>query len=286
MVKCRAAAPPIMRLGGLVLLLLAASLSGCADGKDDPEDHDDGDGGHDETTTAGNQTAGTDPGLPGGTPGATSPFGPNVAPVANLTVDSSNGTAPLNVTFILDAQDANGDALTWGLDVDGDGTDDTNGTEGVLPLNFTYSFLTAGTYNATMHVSDGQAEGNATVMLTVGEAGPGVTQEVAATWVAGPFVVGCFMDTVLGDPNYPAQLDGIAYDSFVVDPATIGLHFTVSMDSDGVADSPGFTFLDAAGNIVYTKFGAQQEGTVPIGAAKGYFWVCAGGPMTGSYLAA
>ncbi|MEK6975045.1 MAG: hypothetical protein AABY18_01720 [Candidatus Thermoplasmatota archaeon] len=92
---------------------------------------------------------------------------------------------------------------------------------------------------------------------------------------------GCFGDIFA--PVYPGQGDGVFYASFTVDAATIGQTFVATVSSDGAADSPGFTVLNEAGDVLSSTFGGMVEGNVPEGAATGIWWVCAGGPMSGTY---
>jgi PKD repeat protein len=89
--------------------------------------------------------------------------------VALLKVDLPNGTAPLNVTFTVDAENRDG-ATAWELDF-GDGTGTASGTQ--LPSNATHSYALNGTFNATVsiHYDDGEVV-NATTSIVVEPGGP------------------------------------------------------------------------------------------------------------------
>ncbi len=75
----------------------------------------------------------------------------NQAPTGSMAVSVPGGAAPLNVSFTVEGQDADGDALNWTLAF-GDGNQ-TNGT--ALPANATHVFAVAGLYNSTFTIDDG-----------------------------------------------------------------------------------------------------------------------------------
>lgn len=123
-----------MRVGIVVALLLTGiALAGCSGGK---EKGDTDDTPSDFPLTVGPTTAAV-----------------NLPPMATLTASHLNGTAPLNVTFNMTGSDPDADNLTWTLDADGDNVTEAEGT--TLPANFTYTYTTNGTFNATFAVSDG-----------------------------------------------------------------------------------------------------------------------------------
>ena len=84
------------------------------------------------------------------------------APTAKLTASVTEGTAPLVVTLGLNGTDADGDALSWTLDLDGDGQADETGDD--LPTTLNHTFAT-GTYNLTLMVSDGGLSTNDTLQI-------------------------------------------------------------------------------------------------------------------------
>ena len=79
--------------------------------------------------------------------------GTNTAPTAGLTLDTASGVAPLPVVATLTGSDADGDELTWTLDL-GDGSAPTKGSLPHDPVGHTYT--KAGTYLARLAVSDGK----------------------------------------------------------------------------------------------------------------------------------
>jgi PKD repeat protein len=90
----------------------------------------------------------------------------NQAPVAVPSANVTSGKGPLAVTFSgLGSTDANGDALTYAWDLDGDNLlDDSTAAQPV----FTYT--TPGTYTVTLKVTDPSgAFGTADIVITVTE---------------------------------------------------------------------------------------------------------------------
>ena len=149
------------------LLLATMVLAGCTS-ENEPQS-DDVNVGTDASTSA---APSVDPSVPdtgeekNGTPdpttGTPQPKA-NVAPVAELTSDVTEGTVPFDVVFEFAADDEDGDELSWTLDVDGDGEVETEGTS--LPANFTYTFDAAGDYTALFSVSDGEETVNRTLEI-------------------------------------------------------------------------------------------------------------------------
>lgn len=87
----------------------------------------------------------------------------NTPPTANLTADVLNGSAPLSVNLTLDGSDADGDDLSWTLEL-GDG----NSTEGdTLPATVAHNFTAAGNYTLWLNVTDGEATATANLTITV-----------------------------------------------------------------------------------------------------------------------
>lgn len=86
----------------------------------------------------------------------------NTAPTVDLVASPSSGEAPLTVEYSIQVSDADGDPLTYRWDL-GDG----NPREGVSSFSRTYS--QAGTYSATVTVTDGrggEVSDTATVTVT------------------------------------------------------------------------------------------------------------------------
>ena len=81
--------------------------------------------------------------------------------IESATASPTSGFGPLQVAFNVTATDADGDALTYSWDFDGDGTEDS----AVEDPSHTYT--APGVYEAEVTVSDGEAERSQTVTVTV-----------------------------------------------------------------------------------------------------------------------
>ena len=88
---------------------------------------------------------------------------PNNAPTAAPTANPTTGTAPLYVDFLANANDTDGDYLTYEWDFDGDGVADSN------LENPSAIFNEVGTYIVTLDVFDGTATTTATVTINVND---------------------------------------------------------------------------------------------------------------------
>lgn len=154
---------------GVALLLLAAVvLAGCSGSSGDPNGESTSTSS--SATTSGSKTS-TGTAKPSASSSGTttaSAGDANQAPTAVLAVNRS-AAAPLQANFTLDGSDPDGDALTWVLSF-GDGTDNQTGT--TLPTNLTHAYAQAGTYNATLLVTDGSLSGTMALTLDITEAGP------------------------------------------------------------------------------------------------------------------
>lgn len=252
----------------VTLLLVLASLSGCFgdSGEDDHDDGDDPDGGMDGND--GNETMNQTNAPPVAALGI---FGPNgTSPGPNGTFE--NVTVPVNITFDIGLQDADGDDLQYTLDVTGDGVPETEGTAVAdnttySPLNFTYGYTDPGVYNITLNVTDG--DGNATVTavlnLTAGQA------SVEQTVITGSASGGCPQCTEAGantGAGYRAGQSGVDSYFTEIKPEWIGLPFLV--ESSG--GDPDASFRDGCGGggtggaAVETHSNAGSEsGVVPAG---------------------
>ena len=54
-------------------------------------------------------------------------------PIASLSVSSSNGYVPFNVSFDIGGYDSDGHIILWNLDLDNDGVPDFGGYGNELP---------------------------------------------------------------------------------------------------------------------------------------------------------
>ena len=247
-----------------VLLALALVLSGCAEKKDeDPEPS--------STTSTSTSRSATSTGGVGGTVATNQP------PTAVLTANST-GDLPLNVTFVLNATDNDGDALAWILDF-GDNATQNGSFPATLGnaskpfahhANVTHTYAAAGSYNATLRLSDGKATTNVTLNLTL-VAGTPFTQFVAE----GTPDLSCTQCSEAGANTGLGYRAGInELDSFFVEiPAdAAGQPFTVT-SSGG---DPDVSFRDscASSGAAVESFNADgpESGLVPAGALCALMW--------------
>lgn len=191
-----------MRTWFAVILTVLAALSGCiSDGDAAPEQtQDDPSSTPEPTATPTNTADPSDEDEPQDTP-APGP-GANTPPATTLSATIEQGTIPFDVVFTMDAVDDDNDTLAWTLDTDGDGVEETSGTELNLPGNFTYTYDAVGEYTVNFTVDDGTdiTVRSITINATAAAAAPPGTQAVmhAGTVVApDPFAAtagGCLFD--------------------------------------------------------------------------------------------
>lgn len=256
-----------MRLVFLAIVtVVSLALAGCSDGGDQ-------DGG--STTSSSSSTGGSSSSTTSSTDSTSAAPAANRAPTGTVSA-AVNGT---NATFTMNGTDLDGDELTWTLDF-GDGAA-ANGTD--LPATSQHAY-TVGNYTANLTISDGEAQSSYEVAVVVAAGAAGGSQEAAGDWVAGSLINGCLSDFILGDPNYPAELDGVTYASFAIDPVTYGQPFSFDITSPAPFTDPGLTMLDADGAILYDSVAVLSD-VVPAGAVTGYFWACDGAMLSGTYSA-
>ena len=112
-------------------------------------------------------------------------FNQNQPPIAVASANPTSGAAPLTVAFDgSTSSDADGDALTYAWDLDGDGAfdDGTNATA-------TFTYTQPGTYTATLRVTDpSAASGTASVTISAGNTPPTAVIDsptAGTTWKVG-----------------------------------------------------------------------------------------------------
>lgn len=251
-----------MRVWIMATVLLSAVLAGCAG---EPVENNDGD------------LMGTDP-APGGNETVEVANVTNAPPMAALNVSIDGLMAVFNITVT----DADNDTINWTLDANGNGTVDHNGTESAL-VNVTYA--AGGNYTALLSVTDGHNVTNITLLVIAIAPEPlPPGQETTVTWIAGTLAPGCLGD-IFGVP-FAQELDGIAYQSFAIEPHTIGYDYTATATADptGGGDA-GLAFLDADWGTISSDFVSRSgAGTVPEGAAYGLFWSCYYVQNTGTFI--
>jgi PKD repeat protein len=208
----------------VVILLtawLTASLAGCSSSNDEaPHANDD----VVKTVTAapnGSATTATQ----SQTTSQGGAGGGNKAPTAGLGADKTSGPAPLKVVFSLDGSDPDGDALSWSLDADGDGTPDATGNS--LPKDLSFEYAQLGNYQVKLEVSDGKAvtPKALTIMVIDGsvELTPIVIEgTITGAWLGAPLVGGTYATapnehawTLLGPA--PAIVATLTWDDYAVD---------------------------------------------------------------------
>ena len=282
-----------------VLLMCSLALAGCSD--DSPSEASKLN--PDPAPTPGSATStGTTSSGGSGSSGSSGGSGSstqaaNTPPHATLEASPVSGVSPLTVSFTIDGSDPDGDSLTWSLDLDGDGTPESEGAE--LPASYEHTFE-EGDHTAQLEVSDGNETTTATIQIEV--AAPSAPEPTGPTQVVdGTYTVpleGC----TIAFPSHVAEqdlgtlvgsdLDGVTRVQFAVDEATYGLPFTVTWTFDVGYLYAGLAFTDAEGAIlgdVTTDPSAMEagleevtkEGTVPDGAVTGVAWTC-GGPAEAS----
>ena len=139
-----------MSTRGSVLSLVVATLlfSGCLGADDAPSA---------EASIGGGSSA------PSGAPSA-SASQENAPPTAVLQPSVVQGQAPLLVVFTVTIGDPEGDAISFELDADGDGSADFDGAA-TIDVEFTYG--EAGQYTAALTATDGANEVTQSVNITV-----------------------------------------------------------------------------------------------------------------------
>lgn len=112
----------------------------------------------------------------------------DLAPKANLRATPANGTAPLNVTFAINATDPEGAPLSWSLSLanatSGNATGNATPAAGKVIANGTLARAN-GTYAPANATHQFTAAGNYTVTLTVRDAKHNVTDVVRITVTGG-----------------------------------------------------------------------------------------------------
>jgi PKD repeat protein len=168
-------------------------------------------------------------------------------PVASFSANPTSGTAPLTVTFINNSTGTI-DKLEW--DFNGDGTVDQTSTDPAAQQTFTFN--TAGTYNARLTVTNAAGTDSINVPITVNAALPNppvASFTVSANSGNAPLTVN-FTNTSTG------QVDSLAWD----------------FNGDGTPDdtsnnTPSFTY-SAAGTytakLTVTNAGGANEITQTI----------------------
>lgn len=256
---------------------LLASLAGCAS----DDDSDPADVTTEPTTAAPTPSPTTDaPSTPSPTEdggGDEEGDAPNTPPTGTMTPDVTEGVAPLNVTFLFEGDDGDGDMLAWAADFDGD--DEPDGL-GEVPGEYTFTYDTPGTYEVLGIVTDGEDYVELTATITVleaEEAGPLFT--FSTEYVAGSPAQGCSIILFTIGP-----LGGVGYGTIEMPPEAYEQNYKAVFTS--TAPHAGVTVGFTGGGVVTTDQttapggGSEVSGTVMKDAETMVLASCGGGVVT------
>lgn len=217
-------------LAGLLLV-----MAGCTQARDDPAPGDDG-------QVAGGGNGGQGDGQGGGSDA-------NASWVPALTADRLNGTAPLNITFTVDAPGAQN--ASWSLDF-GDG----NGTQGTAVPADAWHVFAAGNHSVTLTVdADGVSQAVSVLVVAVaGAPAPVVDAYTAKVAVGAPWL--------LYDPSGAApalDMEAFAWASYDAEaPNAHGHAFSVPADATRLEIASAQ--LDATGGATHPAEAVCDEG--------------------------
>lgn len=258
-----------------VLVLLTLAFAGCASKGGDGDD--DGGTGTGTSTSTGTATSrsGTSTGTATGSASGTGTGAPgaNVAPVANLTANTTRGLAPLAVTFTLNATDADGDSLTWTLSF-GDGSANETGT--AVPATVSHTYSAVGNYTANFTVSDSEATVTDSEDIVVRAAATGGSTfplvfdgEVTLSCVPCQEAPGAGASI-----SWNSGEAGLDSDWFVLPADAAGHDFQTSEDSDLDSDVEFFDTCSSDGTSLgaFKSVDAHESGEVPAGAGCAVMW--------------
>ncbi|MFO1535568.1 MAG: PKD domain-containing protein, partial [Thermoplasmatota archaeon] len=202
---------------------------------------------------------------------------PNAAPAATLTARNTRGPAPLNVTFVANATDADRDPLTYSLAF-GDGSAPLTGS--AFPLNVTHPYTQAGNFTVRLTVRDGAHQVNVTVLVQASNAtaaGPAgfvpVTLSGTAALPCEPCVaVGLGELPVEGCASWLAQESGGDCVFFPLPASAVGQPWSAKSVGTAGDNDVAVMFYDAcdaaASRLAWIDNGGGDEsGEVPTGAA-------------------
>jgi hypothetical protein len=241
----------------VVALAIALLLSGCATKKDD------GDGDSSSTKSSSNSGTGT---AGNGTRGV---GGINHPPAATLKANATDSQAPINVTFAINATDADADPLTWRLAF-GDNAS-ANGTfASPGSANVTHKFTSGGLYNATLSVSDGKVTTNVSVLLNITSGSP--FEKFTASGTPDLACAQCSEAGANTGIGYRAGVNELDSWFVTIPEGAAGQPFTVS-----AAEDVDMVFRDVCeeGAAVGETFQADgdEAGIVPEGATCVLAWL-------------
>lgn len=254
----------------------AMALAGCAGGGGGADttgsDGTTGPGGTSKSgTSSGKPTSGA-PTSGGPTSGGSPPPVGDRPPQGSIAASVVKGGVPLAVDFTLDGNDPDGRAVTWTLDVDGDGSADRQGDK--LPTVANHTYTTAGVFNVTFRISDGSLSSsfNALINATGSSLPP-----------SGQHFEGSFQSSTLYEcrVGFRSETNNVTWTGMNVSPATVGKPFTATFTSSGQPICIGISWYMEDGSWIEDSGGLPTttntlEGTIPEGSVRALFFYVGG----------
>lgn len=177
----------------------------------------------------------------------------NSRPAAVLTTDVTSGFAPLTVAFSASgSSDPDGDAITYAWNF-GDGVTASG-------INKSHTFTTAGSYNATLTVSDGTLSNSKSVTITVSEEDVAVTG-VTMSQTSATLADGATLDLNATVAPANATNKSVSWTSSNTSVATVNSSGLVSAVSAGSAT---ITVTTADGNKTATCVITVTATSIPV----------------------
>lgn len=284
----------------LACLLALTVLAGCAGPgtSDDPVDAATSSSASSPSTSAG---SGPTTAPASSTPSSSSSSAPqNHAPAISALSATRPDAAALAFSFAFDGSDPDRDPVSWALDANGDGTKDAEGT--ALPGSASFTYASAGRYNATLILSDGKLQASQSIGVNATLAAAPVTihseWKVGTAWCVGyPYNPLSGLGPVGATPyKHGTPAADNLYGEEAVDAALAGRAFRVDFGAPfkpggaASADAALVAFY-AADDSFLAVFGSEGgvnsfppsapadpmvvEGTIPAGAAWVTLFNCA-----------
>ncbi|MEA3143943.1 MAG: hypothetical protein QOG31_1267 [Thermoplasmata archaeon] len=234
--------------------------------------------------TSGPTTATSPPTTQPPTTGPTTGPPPNQPPSATLAASNSTGTAPFNITFVINGADPDGDALHYRLSF-GDGTPAATGPS--VPASVVHRFTIGGNFTVVLGVSDATHTVNATLVIravnaTHGKTLSGDVQADCAVKCGACTPAGCspFAPGALGCGGFNAGETGLECLFWAVGDAAEKPFKATSTGGDPAAD-----FWDTCDVSKGSSIGfGGHSGTIPLGTGCIVVWeqksVAPGGKST------
>jgi glucose/arabinose dehydrogenase len=216
--------------------------------------------------------------------------GENAAPIARIEASTTAGEAPLTVDFGgTGSTDADGDALAYAWDLDGDGSFDDS-----IEADPTWTFADRGTYTVRLKVTDPLgATGRASLVVHASNSVPVPSIDGPAagtTWSAGKTIAFTGSAQDHEDGVLPAsglhwtlrlhhcpesdchvhviqQFDGVASGSFVAPDHSYPSHLELELKARDADGAVGTTLLELDPDTVTLTFATNPSGLLLVAAA-------------------